>query len=376
MSRFKNYKIAITLSLMLTIILAFLIFFIFYLLEINSYFKESTSFIIIILIFFFCSAVLIHYRIERFILNKVKGIYSDLLPSGVSQNKMTIQSDIEVLKKGLRKFADDKKLEIELLKDKENYRKEFIGNISHELKTPLFTIQGYVLTLLQGAVKDKEVRDKYLKRTAKGVERLIYVVKDLDLITQFESGIKSIDRTSFDIIKLIENVFDLLEMRATKNAISLTFDKEYLNPVMVHADEERIQQVLTNLIINSLKYGVENGKTEVAIQDVNSEKIVIRVSDNGEGIAEEHIPRLFERFYRVDKTGNRKQGGSGLGLAIVKHIIEAHQEKLVVESTLGVGSEFSFTLQRTTETIHSPVTNGISFGKQVLSRKNNNKIDH
>ena len=376
MSRFKNYKIAITLSLMLTIILAFLIFFIFYLLEINSYFKESTSFIIIILIFFFCSAVLIHYRIERFILNKVKGIYSDLLPSGVSQNKMTIQSDIEVLKKGLRKFADDKKLEIELLKDKENYRKEFIGNISHELKTPLFTIQGYVLTLLQGAVKDKEVRDKYLKRTAKGVERLIYVVKDLDLITQFESGIKSIDRTSFDLIKLIENVFDLLEMRATKNAISLTFDKEYLNPVMVHADEERIQQVLTNLIINSLKYGVENGKTEVAIQDVNSEKIVIRVSDNGEGIAEEHIPRLFERFYRVDKTGNRKQGGSGLGLAIVKHIIEAHQEKLVVESTLGVGSEFSFTLQRITETIHSPVTNGISFGKQVPYRKNNNKIDH
>lgn len=376
MSRFKNYKIAITLSLMLTIILAFLIFFIFYLLEINSYFKESTSFIIIILIFFFCSAVLIHFRIERFILNKVKGIYSDLLPSGVSQNKMTIQSDIEVLKKGLRKFADDKKLEIELLKDKENYRKEFIGNISHELKTPLFTIQGYVLTLLQGAVKDKEVRDKYLKRTAKGVERLIYVVKDLDLITQFESGIKSIDRTSFDLIKLIENVFDLLEMRATKNAISLTFDKEYLNPVMVHADEERIQQVLTNLIINSLKYGVENGKTEVAIQDVNSEKIVIRVSDNGEGIAEEHIPRLFERFYRVDKTGNRKQGGSGLGLAIVKHIIEAHQEKLVVESTLGVGSEFSFTLQRMTETIQSPVTNGISFGKQVLSRKNNNKIDH
>ena len=376
MSRLKNYKTAITLSALLTILMLFLISLLFYFLEINILHKGFPLIIIIILIFFLCSVLLVHFRIERFILNKVKGIYSDLLPSGVSQNKMTIQSDIEVLKKGLRKFADDKKLEIELLKDKENYRKEFIGNISHELKTPLFTIQGYVLTLLQGAVKDKEVRDKYLKRTAKGVERLIYVVKDLDLITQFESGIKSIDRTSFDVIKLIENVFDLLEMRATKNAISLTFDKEYLNPVMVHADEERIQQVLTNLIINSLKYGVENGKTEVAIQDVNSEKIVIRVSDNGEGIAEEHIPRLFERFYRVDKTGNRKQGGSGLGLAIVKHIIEAHQEKLVVESTLGVGSEFSFTLQRITETIHSPVTNGISFGKQVLSQKNNNKIDH
>ena len=135
-------------------------------------------------------------------------------------------------------------------------------------------------------------------------------------------------------------------MRAAKNYITLKFDKEYLNPVFVYADEERIQQVLTNLIINSLKYGVENGKTEVAMQEVNSEKIIIHVKDNGEGIAQEHIPRLFERFYRVDKTGNRKQGGSGLGLAIVKHIIEAHQEKLIVESTLGVGSEFSFTLQR------------------------------
>ena len=303
------------------------------------------------LLFFIFSVLLIHFRIERFILNKVKGIYSDLMPSGASQNKMTIQSDMEVLKKGLRKFADDKKLEIELLKDKENYRKEFIGNISHELKTPLFTIQGYVLTLLQGAVKDKEVRDKYLKRTAKGVERLIYVVKDLDLITQFESGIKSIDRTTFDIVKLIQNVFDLLEMRAAKNEISLSFDKEYLEPIFVHADEERIQQVLTNLIINSLKYGVENGKTEVSIQELNMEKIVILVNDNGEGIAEEHIPRLFERFYRVDKTGNRKQGGSGLGLAIVKHIIEAHQEKLMVESTPGVGSDFSFTLQRAAQKI-------------------------
>ena len=351
MSKFKNYKIAITLSASLTIILLFLTGLFFYFLGIDLGYNEFSYFIIMALLFFIFSVILIHFRIERFILKKVKGIYSDLMPSGASQNKMTIQSDMEVLKKGLRKFADDKKLEIELLKDKENYRKEFIGNISHELKTPLFTIQGYVLTLLQGAVKDKEVRDKYLKRTAKGVERLIYVVKDLDLITQFESGIKSIDRTTFDIVKLIENVFDLLEMRAAKNQISLSFDKEYLEPIFVYADEERIQQVLTNLIINSLKYGIENGKTEVAIQELNMEKIVILVNDNGEGIAEEHIPRLFERFYRVDKTGNRKQGGSGLGLAIVKHIIEAHQEKLMVESTPGVGSDFSFTLQRAAQKI-------------------------
>ncbi|OUV62040.1 MAG: two-component sensor histidine kinase [Gammaproteobacteria bacterium TMED119] len=330
-------------------ILALMLFMFFYLTGISLASEEILMILIVFVLFFISSVLLINYRVERFILNKVKGIYNDLLPSGVAQNKMVIQSDMEALKKSLQKLADDKKLEIESLKEKENYRKEFIGNISHELKTPLFTIQGYVLTLLQGAVKDKVVREKYLKRTAKGVERLIYIVKDLDLITQFESGIKSIDRTYFDIIKLVQNVFDLLEMQASKNNITIGFDREYHLPVMVYADEERIQQVLTNLIINSLKYGVEKGKTEVTIQEVNDEKIVVRINDNGEGIAEEHIPRLFERFYRVDKSGNRKQGGSGLGLAIVKHIIEAHQEKLLVESTPGVGSEFSFTLQRASD---------------------------
>ena len=345
MLRFKNYKIAFTLSAILVAILFILISLFFYITDIVIGYDDLVKLLLIIVIFFFFSVLLIHYRIERFILKKVKGIYNDLSPSGVSSNKEVIQSDMESLRKNLQKFADDKKLEIELLKDKEDYRKEFIGNISHELKTPLFTIQGYVLTLLQGAIKDKGVREKYLKRTAKGVERLIYVVKDLDLITQFESGIKTIERTCFDIVKLVENVFELLEMQASKNNITVSFDKDYTTPVMVYADEERIQQALTNLIINSLKYGVDNGRTEVTIQELNAEKIVIRVNDNGEGIAREHIPRLFERFYRVDKSGNRKQGGSGLGLAIVKHIIEAHKEKLFVESSPGVGSEFSFTLQ-------------------------------
>ena len=264
-------------------------------------------------------------------------------------SQQIVQSDMEALRKSVQKFADDKKLEIETLREKEDYRKEFIGNISHELKTPLFTIQGYVLTLLEGAIKDEKVREKYLKRTAKGVDRLIYVVKDLDLITQFESGIKTIDRTYFDINEVIENVFDLLEMQAIKNKISLGFDREYPKPFRVFADEERIQQVLTNLIVNSLKYGIKKGKTEVSLEVLNEEKILVKISDNGEGIEEEHLPRLFERFYRVDKSGNRKAGGSGLGLSIVKHIIEAHQEKLLVESKPGSGSEFSFTLQRATK---------------------------
>ncbi|MBT3444322.1 MAG: sensor histidine kinase [Flavobacteriaceae bacterium] len=351
MFRLKNYRIAFRLSATLSLLLTLLAALFFYINELPFNSENLIQLMLLTILFFIFSIFLIHYRIERFILNKINGIYNDLSPSGVSMNQQTVQSDMESLRESMQKFADDKKLEIEILKDKEDYRKEFIGNISHELKTPLFTIQGYVLTLLEGAIDDKNVREKYLKRTAKGVERLIYVVKDLDLITQFESGIKTIDRTYFDVIQLIENVFELLEMQATKNKITIVFDKEYPTHQMVFADEERIQQVLTNLIINSLKYGVEKGKTEVAIQELNPEKIIVRITDNGEGVAEEHLPRLFERFYRVDKSGNRKAGGSGLGLSIVKHIIEAHQEKLFVESKEGIGSEFSFTLQRATKEV-------------------------
>ena len=351
MLRIKNFRVALRLSTILVTLLALMLCLLFFVIGQ----PPDTEFLILLffllLFFFIFSVFLIHYRIERFILNKIKGIYNDLSPSGVSMSQQIVQSDMEALRESVQKFADDKKLEIETLREKEDYRKEFIGNISHELKTPLFTIQGYVLTLLEGAIRDKNVREKYLKRTAKGVERLIYVVKDLDLITQFESGIKTIDRSYFDIKQLVENVFDLLEMQAIKNKISIGFAREYLQSFPVYADEERIQQVLTNLIVNSLKYGIKNGKTEVSLEELSEEKILIKISDNGEGVAEEHLPRLFERFYRVDKSGNRKAGGSGLGLAIVKHIIEAHQEKLLVESTPGVGSEFSFTLQRATKEV-------------------------
>ena len=351
MLRIKNFRVALRLSTILVTLLALMLLLSFFVIGQ----PPDTEFIILLffllLFFFIFSVFLIHYRIERFILNKIKGIYNDLSPSGVSMSQQIVQSDMEALRESVQKFADDKKLEIETLREKEDYRKEFIGNISHELKTPLFTIQGYVLTLLEGAIGDKKVREKYLKRTAKGVERLIYVVKDLDLITQFESGIKTIDRSYFDIKQLVENVFDLLEMQAIKNKISIGFAREYPQSFLVFADEERIQQVLTNLIVNSLKYGVKNGKTEVSLEELSEEKILIKISDNGEGVAEEHLPRLFERFYRVDKSGNRKAGGSGLGLAIVKHIIEAHQEKLLVESTPRVGSEFSFTLQRATKEV-------------------------
>ena len=248
----------------------------------------------------------------------------------------------------IQNFAKESKLEIELLKVKDNYRKEFIGNVAHELKTPLFTVESYVLTLLEGAAEDKNLRDEYLKKAVQGVDRLNEIVTDLDLITKFEAGITSIEKERFDLYALIEEVIELLEIRSTNQKIKLVFERLVSQDILwVRADRKRISQVITNLLVNSLKYGIEAGTTEITLAVLSKEKILVRIIDNGLGIEEEHVPRLFERFYRVDKARNRDEGGSGLGLAIVKHIIEAHQEKIYVQSTYGVGSEFSFSLSKT-----------------------------
>ncbi len=292
------------------------------------------------------SYFLLSYFLEKYIVNRVRELYNSLFPSTTSTSIIKSAKDIDLFTSNLKKLNSDKNLEIEVLKDQENYRKEFIGNIAHELKTPLFTIQGYVLTLLDGGITDKKIIKKYLKQTSKGVDRLTYVVKDLDLITKFESGIETIEIKSFDILNTIKNVFELLEMQAKKSNITLKLNRKYEAPIWVEADEERIQQVITNLIVNSLKYGVVRGITEVAIEPLEEDKILVRISDNGEGIDKQHLPRLFERFFRVEKTRNRKSGGSGLGLSIVKHIIDAHDQKIFVESEVNVGSEFSFTLKR------------------------------
>jgi len=277
----------------------------------------------------------------------VKKIYDDLtLLESTSFSKGQITTDMKTLREEIDRYAKDKKLEIETLKIREEYRKEYIGNVSHELKTPLFTVQGYISTLLEGASSNKKLREKYLIRADKGIERLTYIIKDLDMITRLEAGDLSLNIETFDIIKLIESVFDLLEMKAAAKKIALSFDIDYKNPVLVKGDKERIQQVLSNLIVNSIKYGDINGTTEVSVENLIKNKVIVRITDNGEGIEKKHIPRLFERFYRVDKSGSRKEGGSGLGLAIVKHIIEAHNEKLYIESEFGVGSEFSFTLEK------------------------------
>ncbi|MEO5775565.1 MAG: ATP-binding protein [Flavobacterium sp.] len=293
------------------------------------------------------SFFVIQYRVERFIYRRVKKIYDDVsLLESTSFRSQPITTDMETLTKQVKKFATDKKLEIETLKVREEYRREFLGNVSHELKTPLFTVQGYLSTLIDGAIDDKKVRKKYLERAEKGVERLVYIVEDLDMISKLEMGDVNLELTRFNIVDLVQSAFDLLEMTADKKNIILMFDRKYNKAINVFADQEKIQQVLSNLIMNSIKYGKENGTTEVTIEDLINEKIIVRVRDNGEGIEKQYIPRLFERFFRVDKSGARSEGGSGLGLSIVKHIIEAHGEKIYVESEFTKGSEFSFTLEK------------------------------
>ena len=339
----KTYKFAFITSISITIILS----------GINGvYFFINDSFhlwfyISEIIIVFLASFFIIQYRVENFIYKRIKKIYDDvslLETSTLGSQKIT--TNMETLTKEVELFAKNKKLEIEALKIREDYRREFIGNVSHELKTPLFTVQGYIDTLIDGASKDKKLREKYLERANKGVERLIFIVKDLDMITKLEVGELSLEKEAFDIIELIKNVFELLEMKASTNYISLTFNKKYQKPIWVIADRDRIQQVLSNLIVNSIKYGRQKGTTEVSVENLIMNKVIIRVTDNGEGINNDEIPRLFERFYRVDKSGSREQGGSGLGLSIVKHILDAHNEKIYVESQIGVGSEFSFTLEK------------------------------
>jgi len=275
-------------------------------------------------------------------------LYDEFYTEGSSLNKNLLNKDAQSLTRSIQNFAKESKLEIELLKVKDNYRKEFIGNVAHELKTPLFTVESYILTLLEGAVEDKDLRNKYLQKAAQSIDRLNHIVNDLDLITKFEAGIASIQKERFDLIVLIDEVLGLMEIRAKKRKIELTFEKPIDNDTLwIEADRKRISQVITNLVVNSLKYGVDGGTTEIIIGFLSKQKILVRVIDNGNGIEEKHIPRLFERFYRIDKARNRDEGGSGLGLAIVKHIIEAHQEKIYVQSTFGVGSEFSFSLSKT-----------------------------
>jgi two-component system phosphate regulon sensor histidine kinase PhoR len=309
--------------------------------------KELVGLLIFMLLVFVTSFIITQYRAKRFIYNRIKKIYDEVSILNEDEfSKEYATTDIDALSKSVQEYVQGKRIEIKNLTERDSFRKDFLGNVAHELKTPLFTVQGYILTLIEGAVNDKLIRDKYLGRANKGVERLVAIVKDLDMIAKLETEGLKMNIEVFNIIDLIQNVFDLLEMRSKKRNITLQFDKIYEFPVFVKADKERIEQVLINLIVNSVKYGKINGITTLGIESYTENKFVIKVVDNGEGIKQEHIPRLFERFYRVDQSRSREQGGSGLGLSIVKHIIEAHNETILLKSTFSEGSEFSFTLKK------------------------------
>ena len=340
----RTYKFAIKTSLYITLFITLLMSVFLY----GFYTVKWIILLVFALSTYLFSFIVIQFRVERFIYKRVKKIYDDLtLLESASLARGPINTDMVTLTQEIDRFARDKKLEIETLKVREQYRKEFFGNVSHELKTPLFTVQGYILTLLDGAMDNDKIRKKYLERASKGVERLVYIVNDLDMITKLEIGDLRLNIENFNIVEVVRNVLDMFEMRAAEKKLTLTFDLDYSKPIMVNADKERIQQVLINLIVNSIKYGREKGTTEVSIENLIKNKVIVRITDNGIGLGKSDLSRIFERFYRVDKSGSRAEGGSGLGLSIVKHIIEAHDEKIYVESEMGVGSEFSFTLEKT-----------------------------
>lgn len=340
----KTYKFAFYSSLLLTIITLILVIAIH---KIILHASVNLSFLYILgLSLFFISFMVIQFRVEKFIYKRIQKIYREVsFLNETKLDKNTITTNMKNLSKNVKEFAETKKMEIAILNERENYRREFLGNISHELKTPLFTVQGYILTLLEGAIEDKNIRLKYLERANNGVERLNHIVKDLDMIAKLENGDLHLEIKNFDILSLIDEVFGLLEMEAKKRNITLTLDRIYEGRILVKADRNRIEQVLINLISNAIHYGNNNSLVNVSLKATNDKLIHISISDSGEGLTEENISRIFERFYRADKSRSRNLGGTGLGLSIVKHIMEAHKQEIFVKSELGVGSTFSFTLE-------------------------------
>lgn len=288
------------------------------------------------------------YAAERFIHKKVRLIYKtihNLKSRKDTGDKEPTTSDLDFVDREVKAWAEEQSKEIQDLKIRENYRREFIGNISHELKTPIFNIQGYILTLLDGALSDPEINEKFLKRTHKSVERMIRILQDMETISKLEAGEMDLNMKEFNLLELVREVTEMVEMKALEREVKITTNGNGEKAIKVFADVERIEQVLTNLILNSIKYGKKGGETKLRFYDMD-ENILVEVADNGVGIPEKDLPRLFERFYRVDKSRARDMGGSGLGLAIVKHIVDAHNQTIHVRSTEGIGSTFSFTLKK------------------------------
>ncbi|TFF33521.1 sensor histidine kinase [Mucilaginibacter psychrotolerans] len=327
---------------------------------VNYYFQHKWyDMMITFLVTLISSYIVFYYLIEKYIYSKIKLIYKlihnlklgrdlrDALGEHVSANPI---KDVE---EEVKEWARLKKIEVDDLKKQERFRRDFLSNISHEFKTPLFAIQGYIEALQDDDFEDKEMATNFLEKASKNVDRLSYLIKDLDEISKLESGEIPINYTKFKINDLVKEVFESLELKAKQHHIKLTFKQKYDEGIYVNADREKIRQVLVNLIDNSFKYGKEGGETAVSIFTLH-EQVLVEVTDDGMGIEEKFLPRLFERFFRTDTSRSRQIGGSGLGLAIVKHIIEAHQQTINVRSTESLGSTFGFTLQKTKQILPFP----------------------
>jgi len=331
---------ATLLSLIAIIAISFIFYFSLEITPINLTLLAIVYFIVLFLIYWF--------QMRRFIFIQLNKVYeSNLFDNEPSIKKDQEDLDFEKFINRIKNFAENKHQEIEQLHNRDDFRRDFIGDVAHELKTPIFTAQGYLLTILDDSLDDPVLVNKYLERTNKSIERLSYIVKDLDMIANLESGMK-LEQDNFNIVKTLIDVFDLFELKASKKNIRIDFKEPYKFPLLVKADKDKIEQVIINLLSNSIKYGKLGGSTLVSIENHSVHQLIVKIQDNGLGIEEKNLPRLFERFYRVEKSRSRDQGGSGLGLAIVKHIVEAHDQEVFVESKIGEGSVFSFTLNKAT----------------------------
>ena len=299
-------------------------------------------------IFFLISNVTILYILNYLIRDKITPIYKTISDVPIKGSKLDVEKSKDIISEvetDVKNWAKDKIAEIERLRDLEKYRKDFVGNVSHELKTPIFNIQGYILTLLDGGLEDPKINRLYLERTEKSIDRMISIVEDLESITKLESGELKLNYEIFDIAKLTEEVFELELREATERRITMNLNVSASRSFMVNGDKKRIFEVVRNLIGNAIKYGRKEGNVNVGLYDM-SNVILIGVSDDGIGIEKKDLPRIFERFYRVDKSRSRMQGGTGLGLSIVKHIIEAHGQTIHVKSAVEKGTTFTFTLEK------------------------------
>ncbi len=333
------------LSAFTAIVLAVPVSILVYLVE-KSWLWAIASFVIL----FLGAFLLISFILERFIYRKIKLVYKFINRTKATRKEETYykyvlpQKSIDEVREDVEAWAEENEKELEILRQNEQFRKEFLQNLSHEFKTPVFALQGYIETLLSGALEDPVVNKRFLEKSAKNVDRLTHLLNDLDQISKLERGELTLNKSSFVIQDLIKEVFDSKVPKSDNNEMQLSLKKGCESPLLVYADKEKIRQVLTNLVGNSIKYGKKGGQILASVYNTDGKHILVEISDEGIGIGEKHLPRIFERFYRTDEGRSLDKGGSGLGLAICKHIIEAHGQTIHVRSTENVGTTVGFTL--------------------------------